>query len=79
MIRGKVSNILEIIYKNKINLKGEIVVIIEGSNKNEIKFQIDPKVKKEFLAKLPARDAAKLIASISGENKREIYKKLIEK
>ena len=79
VIRGKLSNILESIHKNKINLKGEIVVVIEGSNKNEIKFQIDPKVKKEFLAKLPARDAAKLIASISGENKREIYKKLIEK
>ena len=79
VIRGKLSNILESIHKNKINLKGEIVVVIEGSNKNEIKFQIDPKVKKEFLAKLPARDAAKLIASISGQNKREIYKKLIEK
>ena len=79
VIRGKVSNILESIHKNKINLKGEIVVVIEGSNKNEIKFLIDSKVKKEFLAKLPARDAAKLIASISGENKREIYKKLIEK
>ena len=79
VIRGKVSNILESIHKNKINLKGEIVVVIEGSNKNEIKFPIDSKVRKEFLAKLPARDAAKLIASISGENKREIYKKLIEK
>ena len=79
VIRGKVSNILENIYKNKINLKGEIVVVIEGSNKNQIEFQIDSKVKKEFLSKLPAKDAAKLIATISGENKRQIYKKLIEK
>jgi len=79
VIRGKMSNILEIIHSSQINLKGEIVVVIEGSDKHKTNFQINSKIKKEFLAKLPAKDAAKLIATISGENKREIYKKLIEK
>ena len=36
-------------------------------------------VKKEFLSKLSVTDSAKLIASITGENKRDIYKRLIEK
>ena len=79
VIREKMSNILDSIHKNKINLKGEIVIVIEGNLKNKINLQIDAKIKREFLTKLSAADASKLIASITGENKRDIYKKLIEK
>ena len=79
VIKEKMSNILDSIHKNKINLKGEIVIVIEGHLKNKINLQIDAKIKREFLTKLSAADASKLIASITGENKRDIYKKLIEK
>ena len=79
VIRGRIKNILENIYSNQINLKGEMVVVVEGSKNNKIQFKLNSKIKKEFLAKLTATDAAKLISSITGKNKREIYKKLIEK
>ena len=79
VIREKMSNILDSIHKNKINLKGEIFIVIEGHLKNKINLQIDAKIKRKFLTKLSAADASKLIASITGENKRDIYKKLIEK
>jgi hypothetical protein len=36
-------------------------------------------IKKEFLSKLSASDSAKLISMLTGKNKRDIYKKLIEK
>ena len=78
-IRGDISNILSIINEENILLKGEIVIVIEGSKKEKIDIEIDSKIKKEFLTKLSATEAAKLISIISGQNKREIYKKLIEK
>ena len=39
---------------------------------------LDIKTKKEFLKKMSASDAAKLISLVTGENKRDIYKYLIE-
>jgi len=79
VIRGDISNILSIISEQNILLKGEIVIVVEGSKKEKIDLQFNNKIKKEFLTKLSASEAAKLISIISGQNKREIYKKLIEK
>ena len=79
IIRGNISNILSIINEENIILKGEIVIVIEGSKKEKIDIEVDSKIKKEFLTKLSATEAAKFISIISGQNKREIYKKLIEK
>ena len=56
-----------------------MVIVIEGSKKEKIDIEVDSKIKKEFLTKLSATEAAKFISIISGQNKREIYKKLIEK
>ncbi|MFL2720462.1 MAG: hypothetical protein ACJ0FB_03150 [Gammaproteobacteria bacterium] len=39
---------------------------------------LDKNTKKEFLKKLSASDAAKLISLITGQNKRDVYKNLIE-
>ncbi len=79
IIREKNSEIIEKIQKENINLKGEFVIVIEGLKNQIIEFEINPKIKKEFLSKLSASDAAKLISCITGNNKRDIYKKLIEK
>ena len=77
--RGKIEHILQSIKSDEINLKGEIVVVLEGSKNKKINSRINSNVKKEFLSKLSVTDSAKLIASITGENKRDIYKRLIEK
>ena len=53
-------------------------MVIEGSKKNQINYFLDSKVKYEFLKKLSASDSAKLISLLTGENKRNIYKSLID-
>ena len=78
VFRGKISEIIKDIENDQINLKGELVLVIEGAN-NKVDLNINTQVKKEFLSKLSASDSAKLISILTGENKRDIYKKLIEK
>ena len=78
VFRGKISEIIKEIENDQINLKGELVLVIEGAN-NKIDLNINMQIKKEFLSKLSASDSAKLISMLTGKNKRDIYKKLIEK
>ena len=77
--RGNISEIIKDIENEKINLKGELVLVIEGANNNKIDLNITMQIKNEFLSKLSASDSAKLISMLTGKNKRDIYKKLIEK
>ena len=78
VFRGKISEIIKDIENDQINLKGELVLVIEGAN-NKVDLNINMQIKKEFLSKLSASDSAKLISMLIGKNKRDIYKKLIEK
>ena len=78
VIRSNISNIISVIHKHKISMKGEAVLVIDGISADKYKFKISPRVKDEFLEKLSAADAAKLISLITNENKRDIYKSLIE-
>ena len=78
VFRGKISEIIKDIEDDQINLKGELVLVIEGAN-NKVDLNINMQIKKEFLSKLSASDSAKLISMLTGKNKRDIYKKLIEK
>ena len=78
VFRGKISEIIKDIENDLINLKGELVLVIEGAN-NKVDLNINMQIKKEFLSKLSASDSAKLISILTGKNKRDIYKKLIEK
>ena len=79
VLRDDISKILPRIQNKDISLKGEMVIVIEGSKKKNIKLSLNAATKREFLKKMSISDAAKLISLITGENKREIYKKLIEK
>ena len=77
--RGKISEINKQLKKKYINLKGEIVIVLQSSKRKNIIPTIDKKIKDEFLSKLSVTESAKLISVITGENKRDIYKKLIQK
>ena len=79
VFRGKISEIIKDIENDQINLKGELVLVIDGANNKKIDLNINMQIKKEFLSKLSASDSAKLISMLTGKNKRDIYKKLIEK
>ena len=78
VIRGKTSEIFKLVVENQINLKGEIVIVIEGTSKKITASKINSRIKKEFLTKLSASESAKLISTVTGENKRDVYKKLIQ-
>ena len=78
VISDKLSNILDKIKKEKISLKGEIVIVIEGAQNIKTDLKIDSQVKKEFLKRFSASESAKLISLITKQNKRDIYKFLIE-
>ena len=76
--RGKISEINLLIQKKQINIKGEIVVVLQGLKNKHIQSFIDKEIKDKFLSKLSASESAKLISLITGENKRDVYKKLIQ-
>ena len=61
VFRGKISEIIKDIENDQINLKGELVLVIEGAN-NKVDLNINMQIKKEFLSKLSASDSAKLIS-----------------
>ena len=79
IIIDNLSNIIKTIEEKNISLKGEIVVVLEGNLVKNNNIKINRKVKKAFLEKLSASDAAKLISLITKKNKRDIYEYLIEK
>tara|TARA_B100001248_G_C27357400_1_gene444568 strand:- start:94 stop:909 length:816 start_codon:yes stop_codon:yes gene_type:complete len=78
VLRGNILEVSKIVKENKFNLKGEIVVVIEGEKSNKKEIEIDNRIKNEYLKKLSASDSAKLISLITGARKRDIYKKLIQ-
>ena len=78
IFRGKISDINMLIQKKQINIRGEIVVVLQGIKNKNHQFLIDKEIKDKFLSKLSASESAKLISLITGENKRDIYKKLIQ-
>ena len=74
--RGNISEIIKDIENEKINLKGELVLVIEGANNNKIDLNITMQIKNEFLSKLSASDSAKLISMLTGKIKEIFIKSL---
>ena len=68
------TNVIKEIEKGDLPLKGEIVLVIEGSKNTTYEINIDKKIKNEFLSKMSVSDAARLISLLTKENKRDIYK-----
>jgi 16S rRNA (cytidine1402-2'-O)-methyltransferase len=76
--RGTIALIKEKINSNELVLKGEFVIVIEGSSTEFKNTKLDKKIQKAFLENMPPKDAAKLISMITNENKRDVYKELLE-
>ena len=79
-IRGSISDVISIINNENISIKGEIVIVIDGSKKTNSYNNLDlsKSIKKEFLKKMSASDASKLISMLTKKNRRDIYKLIIE-
>ena len=78
-IRGSLQDLKAKIENDEITLKGEFVIVVEGSEKNTFDLNFSNTIKELYLEHLPAKDAAKLISALSNQNKREVYKWLIDK
>ena len=76
--RGTIALIKEKINSDELVLKGEFVIVIEGSSTEFKNTKLDKKIQKAFLENMPPKDAAKLISMITNENKRDVYKQLLE-
>ena len=76
--RGTIASIKEKINNDELVLKGEFVIVIEGSSAEFKNTKLDKKIQKAFLENMPPKDAAKLISMITKENKRDVYKQLLE-
>ena len=76
--RGTIASTIEKMNNNELVLKGEFVIVIEGSSAEFKNTKLDKKIQKAFLENMPPKDAAKLISMITKENKRDVYKQLLE-
>ena len=76
--RGTIASIIEKINSDELVLKGEFVIVIGGSSAEIKSTKLDKKIQKAFLENMPPKDAAKLISMITKENKRDVYKQLLE-
>ena len=78
--RGKVSDLSEIL-SNNINIeKGELVIILEGSNeKYEIDNHLEEILFKELKPLLTLRQISKIISKISSKDSKEIYNFFLKK
>ena len=79
--RGKVSDLSEILSNNSNNIeKGELVIIIEGSNeKYEIVNHLEEILFKELKPLLTLRQISKIISKISSKDSKEIYNFFLKK
>ena len=78
VIRGSISEILSKVSSR--DLKGEICLVIEGDKDlTEPSIDLDNEIKDLILSKMSPSEAAKLLSSITQQNKRDLYKWLTKK
>ena len=66
-------------YFEKKKPKGEFVIVVDGTKEKPYDISLDNRTKELYLENLAPKDAAKLIAVLTGGNKRDIYNWLIDK
>ena len=80
IIKGKTDDMLKKLKEEKILLKGEFTLIVSGENKNKIKKISDQTTKelKTLLKKYNLTEAVKIVHSLTGISKKEIYQVAID-
>ena len=76
--RGSLREILNLIKRDKIKLRGEFVIVLNTSNSFIKKTKLDESFCRQFLDYLSPTDASKLISKISNLPKKEVYKFLLD-
>jgi 16S rRNA (cytidine1402-2'-O)-methyltransferase len=79
IIRDNLSVINEKIESGEIKVKGEFVVVVEGTKETSITDQEALRINHILSEKLSPKDAAGLAAKITGRKKNEIYQLALKK
>ncbi len=74
--RGTPKEIKQLLLKDKDLIKGEFVILIKVSNKEE-SFLLADKIYHELSSKLSLKDLSKAVSEITGINKNKIYKRFL--
>ena len=74
--RGSSKEIKQFLLENKDLIKGEFVILIKVTNKDE-SFILADKMYHELSSKLSLKDIAKAVSEITGINKNKIYKRFL--
>ena len=74
--RGTPKEIEQFLLKNKDLIKGEFVILIKVTNKDE-SFILADKMYHKLSSKLSLKDIAKAVSEITGINKNKIYKRFL--
>ena len=79
IFRGKTHEILKLIKEQKILLKGEFTLVVHGTTKKNLK-EINNDIKKEIvklLKKFNLTEVVKIVHSLTGISKKDIYRMAI--
>ena len=74
--RGTPKKIKDILLENKDLIKGEFVILVKVTNKDE-SFILADKMYHELSSKLSLKDITKVVFKITGINKNKIYKRFL--
>ena len=74
--RGSSKEIKQFLLENKYLIKGEFVILIKVTNKDE-SFILADKMYHELSSKLSLKDIAKAVSEITGINKNKVYKRFL--
>ena len=74
--RGSSKEIKQFLLENKDLIKGEFVILIKVTNKDE-SFILADKMYHELSSKLSLKDIAKAVSEITGINKNKVYKRFL--
>ena len=80
IIRGKVSNIVDKILKNEINLKGEFTIVVDKRRVEQKKI-INENIRAQtssILKKYTLTDTVEIVHKLSNISKKEIYQMALE-
>jgi 16S rRNA (cytidine1402-2'-O)-methyltransferase len=80
ILDGTLAELLDIVRRDPLQHKGEMVILVHGANRDraDVVSPEDERILKTLLEELPVRQAAKLAARLTGGNRRRLYDRALE-
>ena len=76
--KSTLKELCEWVASDSNQCKGEIVVVVSGSEKEKTDHAMSDAILAELIKELPIKQATKLTAKITGDNKNDLYKRALE-